>query len=53
MGGLITVRSKSTSAPPSLTDIPVSAVDATAIQPIQPPRRVIALELNQPRYRIF
>ncbi|MCY7381162.1 MAG: response regulator, partial [Microcoleus sp. CAN_BIN18] len=34
-------------------DIPVSAVDAANIQPVQPSRRAIALEANQPRYRIL
>jgi len=53
MGGLITVRSKVHFGTTFAFDIPVSAVDATAIQPVQPPRRVIALEPNQPRYRIL
>jgi PAS domain S-box-containing protein len=53
MGGLITVRSKVDFGTTFAFDIPVSAVDATAIQPVQPPRRVIALEPNQPRYRIL
>ncbi|MBD0308654.1 MAG: response regulator, partial [Microcoleus sp. T1-bin1] len=53
MGGLITVRSKVDFGTTFAFDIPVSAVDATAIQPVQPPRRVIGLEPNQPRYRIL
>lgn len=52
MGGLITVRSKVHFGTTFAFDIPVCAVDAT-IQPVQPPRRVIALEPNQPRYRIL
>ncbi|WP_445176439.1 ATP-binding protein [Microcoleus sp.] len=53
MGGLITVRSKVNFGTTFAFDIPVSAVDVTVIQPVQPPRRVIALEPNQPRYRIL
>ena len=53
MGGLITVRSEEGRGTTFAFDIPVSAVDAPATQPVQPPRRVIALERNQPRYRIL
>ncbi|UNU23552.1 ATP-binding protein [Microcoleus vaginatus] len=53
MGGLITVRSEVGRGTTFAFDIPVSAVDAPATQPVQPLRRVIALEGNQPRYRIL
>lgn len=53
MGGFIHVRSKVGSGTTFAFDIPVSAVDAANIQPVQPPRRVIALEPNQQRYRIL
>ncbi|MCZ0903737.1 response regulator, partial [Microcoleus sp. HI-ES] len=53
MGGLITVRSEVGRGTTFAFDIPVSAVDAPATQPVQPPRRAIALERNQPRYRIL
>ncbi len=53
MGGTITVRSKVDSGTTFAFDIPVTAVDAATIEPIQPPRRAIALEPNQPRYRIL
>ena len=53
MGGIITVRSKVHCGTTFAFDIPVSAVDAAAIEPVQPPRRAIALEANQPRYRIL
>ncbi|MEG3911279.1 ATP-binding protein [Microcoleus sp. w2-18bC1] len=53
MGGLITVRSEVGRGTTFAFDIPISAVDAPATQPVQPPRRVIALERNQPRYRIL
>jgi len=53
MGGVITVRSEVGRGTTFAFDIPVSAVDAPATQPVQPPRRVIALERNQPRYRIL
>ncbi|MEG4443386.1 ATP-binding protein [Microcoleus sp. AT9_B5] len=53
MGGLIAVRSEVGRGTTFAFDIPVSAVDAPATQPVQPPRQVIALECNQPRYRIL
>ncbi len=53
MGGIINVRSKVDSGTIFAFDIPVTAVDAATIEPIQPPRRAIALEPNQPRYRIL
>lgn len=54
MGGIITVRSKVDSGTTFAFDIPVSAVDTAAIEPVaSPPRRPIALEPNQPRYRIL
>ncbi|MEG4839739.1 ATP-binding protein [Microcoleus sp. B9-D4] len=53
MGGVITVRSEVGRGTTFAFDLPVSAVDAPATQPVQPPRRVIALERNQPRYRIL
>ncbi len=53
MGGIINVRSKVDSGTTFAFDIPVTAVDAATIEPIQPPRRAIALEPNQPRYRIL
>jgi len=53
MGGIITVRSKVGHGTTFAFDIPVSAVDAANIQPVQPSRRAIALEANQPRYRIL
>ncbi|MEG3846470.1 ATP-binding protein [Microcoleus sp. herbarium19] len=53
MGGNITVRSKVDSGTTFAFDIPVTAVDATTIAPVPPPRRAIALEPNQPRYRIL
>ncbi|MEG4043755.1 ATP-binding protein [Microcoleus sp. Pol17_C1] len=53
MGGVITVRSEVGRGTTFAFDIPVSAVDAPATQPVQPLRRVIALERNQPRYRIL
>jgi PAS domain S-box-containing protein len=53
MGGLITVRSKVHFGTTFAFDIRVKAVDAADIQPVQPLRRVIALEPNQPRYRIL
>jgi CheY-like chemotaxis protein/two-component sensor histidine kinase len=52
MGGVITVRSEVGRGTTFAFDIPISAVDV-AIEPVQPPRRVIALERNQPRYRIL
>ncbi len=53
MGGTIAVRSQVGSGTTFAFDIPVTAVDAAAIQPVQQPRRAIALEPNQPRYRIL
>ncbi|MEG3928880.1 MULTISPECIES: ATP-binding protein [unclassified Microcoleus] len=53
MGGVITVRSEVGRGTTFAFDIPVRAVDAPATQPVQPPRRAIALERNQPRYRIL
>ncbi|MEG4251764.1 ATP-binding protein [Microcoleus sp. Pol10D4] len=53
MGGVITVRSEVGRGTTFAFDIPVSVVDTPATQPVQPPRRVIALERNQPRYRIL
>ncbi|MEG4573812.1 ATP-binding protein [Microcoleus sp. N3A4] len=53
MGGIITVCSEVGSGTTFAFDIPATAVDAAAIQPVQPPRRAIALEGNQPRYRIL
>ncbi|MEG4502088.1 ATP-binding protein [Microcoleus sp. F6_B4] len=53
MGGLIAVCSEVGRGTTFAFDIPVSAVDAQATQPVQPPRRAIALEPNQPRYRIL
>ena len=53
MGGIITVRSKVDSGTTFAFDIPVTAVDTAAIELVPPPRRAIALEPNQPRYRIL
>lgn len=53
MGGLITVCSEVGRGTTFAFDIPASAVDAPATQPVQSPHRVIALEHNQPRYRIL
>ncbi|MEG4421475.1 ATP-binding protein [Microcoleus sp. LAD1_D5] len=53
MGGVITVRSEVGRGTTFAFDIPVSVVDTPATQPVQPLRRVIALERNQPRYRIL
>ncbi|MEG3844253.1 ATP-binding protein, partial [Microcoleus sp. herbarium14] len=53
MGGMITVRSKVHCGTTFAFDIPVSAVDTATIEPVPPPRRAIALEPNQPRYRIL
>ncbi|MEG3990083.1 ATP-binding protein [Microcoleus sp. S28C3] len=53
MGGIITVCSEEGRGTTFAFDISVSAVEAPATQPLQPPRRVIALERNQPRYRIL
>jgi PAS domain S-box-containing protein len=53
MGGLITVCSEVGRGTTFAFDIPVSAVDAPATQPVQPPHRAIALERNQPCYRIL
>ena len=53
MGGLITVRSQVGSGTTFTFDIPINVVDATSIKPKQLSRQVIALEPNQPRYRIL
>jgi PAS domain S-box-containing protein len=53
MGDIITVRSKVGHGTTFAFDIPVSAVEAAAIEPVQPSRRAIALESNQQRYRIL
>ncbi len=53
MGGIITVRSEVGRGTTFAFDISVSAVEAAATQPVKPPRRAIALERNQPRYRIL
>ena len=53
MGGLITVRSQVGCGTTFTFDIPVSVVDASTIKPKQTSRQVIALEPNQPRYRIL
>jgi PAS domain S-box-containing protein len=53
MGGAIAVRSQLGSGTTFAFDIPVSAVDPTDVESVQPPRRAIALEPNQPRYRIL
>ena len=53
MGGLITVRSQVGCGTTFTFDIPVSVVDASTIKPKQVSRQVIALEPNQPLYRIL
>jgi len=53
MGGCITVNSQVGCGTIFRFEIPVSAVDAAVIKPKQPLRQVIALEPNQPRYRIL
>ena len=53
MGGIITVYSKVHCGTTFAFDIPVSAVDTAAIEPVVSLRRAIALEGNQPRYRIL
>ncbi|MEG4284675.1 ATP-binding protein [Microcoleus sp. A006_D1] len=53
MGGMIIVCSQVGGGTTFSFDIPVSTVDAAAIQPVQQPRRAIALEANQQRYRIL
>jgi PAS domain S-box-containing protein len=53
MGDIITVRSKVGHGTTFAFDIPVSAVEVAAMEPVQPSRRAIALESNQPRYRIL
>jgi CheY-like chemotaxis protein len=53
MGGEITVRSSVGKGSLFKFDILVSPVDAASITTKQPTRQVIALEANQPRYRIL
>lgn len=53
MGGDITVRSQVGQGTTFTFDIQVSRVDANDIEYKQQTRRVIALEPNQPRYRIL
>ncbi|TAE94751.1 MAG: response regulator [Oscillatoriales cyanobacterium] len=53
MGDIITVRSKVGHGTTFAFNLPVSAVEAAAMAPVQPSRRAIALEPNQPRYRIL
>ncbi len=53
MGGEMTVSSEVGRGTTFKFDITVGIVDATDIETKQPPRRVIALEPNQPRYRIL
>lgn len=53
MGGKISVTSQETCGSTFKFDIPISLVEATDIEIKQPMRRVIALEPNQPIYRIL
>ncbi|WP_245876262.1 hybrid sensor histidine kinase/response regulator [Tychonema bourrellyi] len=53
MGGQIAVRSQVGCGTTFTFDIPVSVVDASTIKPKQVSRQVIALEPNQPLYRIL
>ena len=53
MGGEIAVKSQVGQGTTFLFDIQVTEVEASEIASQQPSRRVIALEPNQPRYRIL
>ena len=53
MGGLIAVSSQVGSGTTFTFDIPINVVDASTVKPKQLSRQVIALEPNQPRYRIL
>jgi PAS domain S-box-containing protein len=53
MGGCITVNSKVGCGTTFRFELPVTVVDASMMKPKQPLRQVIALEPNQPRYRIL
>lgn len=53
MGGDITVKSQVGQGTTFLFDIQVTPVEASEITTQQPSRRVIALEPNQPKYRIL